>query len=29
MLSSHEEFNQKVDWDEIKKIMKKYAPEAL
>lgn len=29
MVSSHEEFNQKVDWNEIKSIMKKYAPDVL
>lgn len=29
MLNSHEEFNQKIDWDEIKAIIKKYAPGAL
>ena len=29
MLKSHEELNQKIDWDEIKTIMKKYAPDAL
>lgn len=29
MLASHEAFNQKVDWNEIRAIMKKYAPDAL
>ncbi len=29
MVSSHAEFNQKVDWTEIKAIMKKYAPDGL
>ena len=29
MLKSHEDFNQKVDWNEMKAIMKKYAPDAL
>lgn len=29
MARSHEEFNQKVDWDEIKAIMGKHAPNAL
>lgn len=29
MLSSHAELNQKIDWNEIKAIMKKYAPDAL
>ena len=29
MLNSHEEFNQKIDWDEIKAIMKKHAPDAI
>ncbi|HEV2524690.1 MAG TPA: HEAT repeat domain-containing protein [Gammaproteobacteria bacterium] len=29
MLASHEDFNQKVDWNEMKAIMKKYAPDAL
>lgn len=29
MAASHAEFNQKVDWNEIKAIMKKYAPDAL
>ncbi len=29
MVSSHQEFNQKVDWNEIKAIIKKYAPDAL
>lgn len=28
-LNSHEEFNQKIDWDEVRSIMKKYAPDAL
>lgn len=29
MVNSHKEFNQKVNWDEMREIMKKYAPEAL
>ena len=29
LLKSHEEFNQKIDWDEIRAIMGKYAPNAL
>jgi len=29
MVSSYEDFNQKVDWNEIKAIMKKYVPDAL
>lgn len=29
MLSSHAELNQKIDWNEIRAIMKKYAPDAL
>lgn len=29
MLSSHAELNQKIDWNEIKAIMKKYAPDAF
>ena len=29
MIRSNEEFNQKVDWNEIRSIMKKYAPDAL
>lgn len=29
VVKSHEEFNQKVDWEEIRAIMKKYAPDAL
>lgn len=29
MLSSHQDFNQGVDWEEMKNIMKKYAPNIL
>jgi len=29
MLSSHAELNQKIDWNEIKAIIKKYAPDAF
>jgi hypothetical protein len=29
MVSSHIELNQKIDWNEIKAIMKKYVPDAL
>ena len=29
MLSSHAELNEKIDWNEIKAIMKKYAPDVL
>lgn len=29
MLTSHEDLNQKIDWNEVQAIMKKYAPDAL